>query len=140
MNTVDFREIKDIFNRYKKNIQIIEQECHNTVKGVDYSKVYIPSDKSVNHVEQLMIMYLINTEKAEREVRLVDLVYDYFSSDRDIELARLIDLRFRQGKPNWLAANGVYISERQAIRWLKKAYEKAFEIGREMNIFESKVT
>ena len=105
------------------------------VKGVSYDKIAIMTDKSRNSVEQLMITYLIDKEKIQREISLVDRVYDHFADDRDEELAKLIDLRFRHGSKHWKAANGVYISDRQALRWLERAYEKAEEIGLQMQIF-----
>lgn len=128
--------IKRIFNIYGHNVAQLRQLETPGVKGVSYDKIAVKTDKSRNTVEQLVIAYLIDKEKLEKEIALVDSVYEYFADDRDVELAELIDIRFRQGKPHWAAANGVYISDRQALRWLEKAYAKAEEIGKQMHIFE----
>lgn len=130
------KEIKRIFNSYGHNVAQLGQLELPGVKGVSYDKIAVMTDKSRNTVEQLMITYLIDKEKLEKEIALVDRVYEHFADDRDVELAELIDIRFRQGKPHWEAANGVYISDRQALRWLEKAYAKAEEIGMQMHIFE----
>ncbi|MBO5480159.1 MAG: hypothetical protein J6A63_03100 [Clostridia bacterium] len=130
------KEIKRIFNSYGHNVAHLGQLELPGIKGVSYDKIAVMTDKSRNTVEQLMITYLINKEKLEKEIALVDRVYEHFADDRDVELAELIDIRFRQGKPHWAAANGVYISDRQALRWLEKAYAKAEEIGMQMHIFE----
>lgn len=130
------KEIKRIFNSYGDNITKLRQlEIPGTQNG-SYDKISVMTDKSRNTVEQLMITYLIDKENLEKEIALVDRVYEHFADDRDAELAELIDIRFRQGKPHWAAANGVYISDRQALRWLEKAYAKAEEIGMQMRVFE----
>ena len=130
------KEIKRIFNSYGYNVAQMEQLDRPCIKGVSYDKIAVMTDKSRNTVEQLMITYLIDKEKLEKEIALVDRVYEHFADDRDVELAELIDLRFRQGKKHWMAANGVYISERQALRWLERAYVKAEEIGIQLHILE----
>lgn len=130
------KEIKRIFNSYGHNVAQLGQLESPGVKGVSYDKIAVMTDKSRNTVEQLMITYLIDKEKLEKEIALVDRVYEHFADDRDVELAKLIDLRFRRGKKHWQASNGVYISDRQGLNWLKKAYEKAEIIGIQMHIFE----
>ena len=130
------KEIKRIFNTYGHNVAQLGQLVPPGVKGVSYDKIAVMTDKSRNTVEQLMITYLIDKEKLEKEIALVDRVYEHFADDRDVELAELINIRFRLGNPHWAAANGVYISDRQALRWLEKAYAKAEEIGMQMHIFE----
>ena len=130
------KEIKRIFNSYRHNVAQLRQLEIPSIKGIAYDKIAVTSDKSANVVEQLMITYLIDKETIEKEILLVDSVYEHFADDRDMDLAELIDIRFRQGKPHWAAANGVYISDRQALRWLEKAYAKAEEIGLQMHIFE----
>ena len=130
------KEIKRIFNSYGHNVAQLGQLESPGVKGVSYDKIAVMTDKSRNTVEKLMITYLIDKEKLEKEIALVDRVYEHFADDRDVELAKLIDLRFRRGKKHWQASNGVYISDRQGLNWLKKAYEKAEFIGIQMHIFE----
>lgn len=129
------REIKRIFNSYGRNRALLRQLDAPGIQGVSYDKIAVKTDKSKNTAEQLIITYLLDKEKLERELALVDKVYEYFADDRDIELADLIDIRFRQGKWHWQAANGVFISDRQGIRWLEKAYEKAEEIAVQLHIF-----
>ncbi len=130
------KEIKRIFNSYGNNVAQLRQLELPVVNGVSYDKVAVKTDKSKNSVEQLMITYLIDKERLEKEIALVDRVYEHFADDRDIELAELIDIRFRQGKYHWQAVNGVYISDRQGLRWLEKAYSKAEEIANDINLFE----
>ncbi len=132
------KEIKRIFNSYGHNVAQLGQLERPGVKGVSYDKIAVMTDKSRNTVEQLTITYLIDKEKLEKEIALVDRVYDHFADDRDEELARLIDLRFRKGKKHWQASVGVFISDRQGLNWLKKAYEKADEIALQMHLFEKK--
>lgn len=129
------KEIKRIFNTYQRNVSQLRQLRLPTLQGVAYDKVAVKTDKSKNSVEQLMITYLIDKEKLEKEIALVDRVYEHFADDRDEELAELIDIRFRRGKKHWQAANGVYISDRQGFRWLEKAYVKAEEFGLKMGLF-----
>ena len=130
------KEIKRIFGHYGQNLAELRQLDAPDVKSVSYDKIAVKTDKSRNTVEQLVIAYLIDKERLEKEIALVDRVYEHFADDRDEELAKLIDLRFRQGKKHWQAANGVYISDRQGLNWLKKAYEKAEIFGIQMHIFE----
>lgn len=130
------KEIKRIFGHYGQNRTQLRQLERPGIKGVSYDKIAVQTDKSQNTVEQLMITYLIDREKIEKEIALVDKVYEFFADDRDSELATLIDIRFRKGKKHWQAVNGVYISDRQGLRWLEKAYLKAEEIAIEMHIFE----
>lgn len=129
------KEIKRIFNGYVNNVAKLKQLELPGVNGVSYDKISVMPDKSRNTAEQLMITYLIDKEKLEKEISLVDSVYKYFADDRDVELAELIDIRFRKGKYHWQAVNGVYISDRQGIRWLERAYAKAEEIGLQMHVF-----
>ena len=130
------KEIKRIFNSYGRNTAQLGQLALPGIKGVAYDKIAVMTDKGSNAVEQLIFTYLIDKERLEKEIALVDKVYEYFFDDRDVELAELIDIRFRHGKPHWVAANGVYISDRQALRWLEKAYAKAEEIGLQMHLLE----
>ncbi len=130
------KEIKRIFKNYERNVAHLRQIERPSITGISYDKIAVKTDKSRNSVEQLMITYLIDKEKLEKEIALVDKVYEHFADDRDEELARLIDLRFRQGKKHWQATNGVYISDRQGLNWLKKAYEKAEIFAIQMHIFE----
>ena len=129
------REIKRIFNSYLRNISQLRQLERPGLNGVAYDKISVVTDKSKNTVEQLIITYLIDKEKLEREIAVVDKVYEHFADDRDEELATLIDMRFRRGNPHWKAANGCYISDRQGLRWLERAYAKAEEIGEKLHIF-----
>lgn len=127
-------EIKRIFNSYVRNLSQLRQLTCPAIQGVAYDKVAVKTDKTQNSFEQLIITYLVDKEKLEKEILLVDRVYEHFADDRDVELAKLIDIRFRQGKKHWQAVNGVYISDRQGLRWLDKAYAKAEELSVEMNI------
>lgn len=129
------KEIKRIFGHYGQNLAELRQLDAPDVKSVSYDKIAVKTDKSKNTVEQLVIAYLIDKERLEKEIALVDRVYEHFADDRDRELAELIDIRFRQGEYHWQAANRIYISDRQGLRWLEKAYEKAEEIGLQMHIF-----
>lgn len=128
------KAIKRIFIRYRQNATQLRQLERPGIKAVAYDKVAVVANKSSNSVEQLMITYLIDREKLEREIALVDRIYEYYADDRDVELAELIDARFRNGKLHWKAANGCYISERQGLRWLDKAYHKAEEFAVKMGI------
>ena len=128
-------EIKRIFARYRINKSQLKQIELPGINGTSYDKIAVKTDKSKNNVEQLVITYLIEKEKIERELALVDMVYSFFADDRDEELAHLIDMRFRCGNPHWKAANGCYISDRQGLRWLERAYAKAEEIGEKLHIF-----
>ena len=129
------RKIKKIFVSYKENLVKLKQLLPPSLKGVDYNKVVVQTTKSNNANEQMLIIYLIQKEELEREIELVNKVYEYFADERDAELAHLIDVRFRQGKKHWQAVNNCFISERQGIRWLEMAYAKADDIGRQMHIF-----
>lgn len=129
------KEIRGIFERYRKNMREYEQLVLPTLKGVNYDKIAVQTDKSNNANEQLLINFLIDKEGIEKEIQLVDKVHDFYADDRDIELAHLIDIRFRHGKKHWQAVNEVYVSDRQGIRWLERAYEKAEEIGIALHIF-----
>lgn len=119
------KKIKRIFNSYVLNKSLLSQVEFPTIKGVAFDNISVKGDKSKNTSEQMVIKYLVDKEKLIQEIKLVDDVYEYFADDRDIELAHLIDFRFRQGNYHWKASNDCYISERQGIRWLEKAYEKA---------------
>ena len=130
------KTIKRIFCHYRQNKAQLKQLERPTIKSVAYDKISVQTDNSKNTTEQLIITYLIDKEKLEKEIALVDRVYEHFADDRDVELAELINIRFRRGKPHWVAANGVYISDRQALRWLEKAYVKAEEVALQMHIFE----
>lgn len=136
MTEARLKEIKRIFTSYGQNLAQLGQLELPSVKGVSYDKIAVMTDNSKNAVEQLMITYLIDKEKLEKEIALVDRVYSYFADDRDVELAELIDMRFRKGKYHWQATNGVYISDRQGLRWLEKAYSKAEEFAIQMHILE----
>ncbi len=136
MTEARLKEIKRIFNSYGQNLAQLGQLELPGVKGVSYDKIAVMTDNSKNAVEQLMITYLIDKEKLEKEIALVDKVYLYFADERDVELAELIDMRFRKGKYHWQATNGVYISDRQGLRWLEKAYKKAEEFAIQMHILE----
>ena len=129
------KEIKRIFNSYKRNVSQLRQLTLPTLQGVAYDKVAVKTDKSKNSFEQLVFTYLIDKEKIEKEIALVDRVYEHFADDRDEELARLIDLRFRKGEKHWQASNDVFISDRQGLHWLRRAYEKADEIALQMHLF-----
>ena len=137
MTEARLREIKPIFSRYRFNKSQLGQIESPSLNGTAYDKIAVKTDKSKNSVEQLVITYLIEKEKLEKEIALVDTVYCFFADDRDEELATLIDMRFRQGNPHWKAANGCYISDRQGLRWLEKAYEKAEEFGERLHIFSA---
>jgi hypothetical protein len=128
------RKIKRIFSSYKTNLLRLRQLIPPSIQGVAYDKVVVQTTKSNNANEQSIIVYLIQKEELEREIELVNKVYEYFADERDEELAHLIDVRFRQGKKHWQSANACYISDRQGIRWLERAYEKAEDIGRELHI------
>jgi hypothetical protein len=126
--------LKKIFYSYGKNkaqLRVLFPPC--CLQGVDYSKVVVKSSPG-NGVENSIVSYLLDKERLEREVQLVDRVYDFFADERDEELATLIDVRFRRGKPLWKASTEQCVSERQAIRWMHKAYAKAEEIAVEMGI------
>ena len=128
------KAIKRIFTRYRQNATQLKQLERPGLKAVAYDKVAVVTDKSSNSVEQLMITYLIDREKLEKEIALVDRIYEYYADDRDVELAELIDARFRNGNLHWKAANSCYISDRQGLRWLDKAYHKAEEFAAKMGI------
>ena len=85
------KEIKRIFNSYGHNVAQLGQLELPGIKGVSYDKIAVMTDKSRNTVEQLMITYLIDKEKLEKEIALVDRVYEHFADDRDEELAKLIE-------------------------------------------------
>lgn len=128
-----YRRLKKIFYSYGKNkaqLRILFPPC---MQGVDYSKVVVKSSPG-NGVENQITAYISDKERIEREVLLVDRVYDFFADERDEELAKLIDTRFRRGKPMWNASNECAVSERQAIRWMHRAYAKAEEIAVELKI------
>lgn len=135
MTEEHLREIKRIFGQYKQNITQLKQLTLPSIRGVSYDNIAVQTDKSKNVAEQLMITYLIDKERLEKEIALVDRVHAYFADDRDPELASLIDIRFRQGKYHWQAVNETYVSDRQGLRWLEKAYKKAEEIGLQLHIF-----
>ena len=130
-------KIRRIFELYRMNKSMLAQVELPGINGTAYGGVSVKTDKSKNTVEQLVITYLIEKEKLEKEVALVDMVYNFYADDRDTELATLIDLRFRRGTPHWKASNGVYISDRQGLRWLEKAYAKAEEFCDKLHIFEA---
>jgi hypothetical protein len=94
----------------------------------------VQTDKTKNANEQIIISYLIDKERIAREIEVVDKVHDYFADDRDTELAELIDMRYRKGLPHWKASNGCFVSDRQGLRWLERAYEKAEEIASRFGI------
>ena len=135
MTEARLREIKRIFARYRINKSQLKQIELPGINGTSYDKIAVKTDKSKNNVEQLVITYLIEKEKIERELALVDMVYSFFADDRDEELAHLIDIRFREGRPHWKAVNDCFISDRQGLRWLEKAYSKADEFGEKLHIF-----
>ena len=133
--TIDrYKKLKRIFNSYRKNkaqLRILFPPC---MQGLDYSKIRVKSSNAGTHIEDTVVSYLADKERLEREVELVDRVYYFFADERDEDLALLIDARFRCGKPMWNASNECCVSERQAIRWMHKAYAKAEEVARELNI------
>ena len=135
MNEERLNKIKKIFRNYKQNVVKLRNLVPPSIKGVEYDKVVVQTSKSNNAIEQMMIVYLIQKEEIERDVELVNKVYEYFADERDEELAHLIDLRFRQGRKHWKSVNSCYISERQGQRWLNKAYSKANDVGQQLHIF-----
>ena len=131
-----YKKLKRIFCSYGKNkaqLRVLFPPC---MQSVDYSRVVVKSSHC-NGVETQIVSYISDKERIEREVLLVDRVYDFFADERDEELAKLIDVRFRRGRPMWDASNECAVSERQAIRWMHKAYNKAEEIAVELNILSS---
>ena len=135
MTETRLKELRRIFSSYTKNKMQLRQLTAPTLSAVAYDKLAIMTDKSRNSPEQLMLTYLIDKDTLSREIELVDKVYEHFADERDEELAALIDVRFRNGKKHWQAANAVYISDRQALHWLEKAYAKAEEVAEELHIF-----
>lgn len=127
-------KIKKIFQNYSKNVTALNQLERPGINGPTYGPFAGRSDSRRNGVEQMVIAYLIDKEKIEKEIAVVDKTYSFFADDRDVELASLIDLRYRKGCYHWQAVDGVYISDRQGIRWLEKAYEKAEEIALQLHI------
>lgn len=134
MRTERYKKLKRIFNNYGKNkaqLRILFPPC---MQGINYSNIRVKSSNSDNSVEDTVVSYLADKGKIEKEIELVDRVHDFFADERDEELANLIDTRFRRGKPLWTASVECCVSERQAIRWMHKAYAKAEEIAIELNL------
>jgi hypothetical protein len=128
-----YKKLKRIFCSYGKNkaqLRVLFPPC---MQGVDYSKVVVKSSHC-NGVGNQIISYISDKDRIEREVLLVDRVYNFFADERDEDLAKLIDVRFRRGKTMWNACNECAVSERQAIRWMHRAYAKAEEIAVELKI------
>ena len=129
------KTIRKIFNSYGRNKAQLRQLSLPGLSAVAYDQPAIMTDKSKNTAEQLILTYLIDKAQLQREIELVDKVYEHFADERDEELAELIDIRFRQGRKHWQASNEVYISDRQALHWLEKAYAKAEEVAEMLHIF-----
>lgn len=135
MTETRLKEIRRIFNHYTRNKARLKALSLPGLSAIAYDKPAIMTDKSVNVEEERLIDYLAEKERLEKELALVDRVYEHFADERDEELAVLIDVRFRKGKKHWQAANAVYVSDRQALHWLEKAYAKAEKVADELHIF-----
>lgn len=134
MRNERYRKLKKIFYNYGKNMAQLRILFPPCMQGVDYTRIVVKSGISENGIENTIVSYISDKERLQREVSLVDRVHDFFADERDEELANLIDTRFRRGKPLWTASAECCVSERQAIRWLNKAYKKAEEIALELNL------
>ena len=130
------KTIKRIFRSYQRNKSQLRQLVRPGLTGITYDKIVIKADASKNVPEQMIMTYLIDKDKLEREIRLVDVVYDWYADDRDRDIAALIDIRFRAGQYHHKATCGVYVSDRQGYRWLDEVYKKANELGERLKIFE----
>lgn len=136
MKEESLREIKEIFRRYRQNKQQLAGLCAPELQAVAYDKIAVKTDKSVNAQEERMLAYLQKKQRLEKEIALVDRLYDYYADERNEELAKLIDLRFRQGKYHWQAVSVLYVSDRQGFRLLDEAYKKAVSIAVQLHVLK----
>ena len=81
-----------------------------------------------------MVAYLQQKQRLEQEIALVDRLYEYYADERNEELAKLIDLRFRQGKFHYQAVSSLYVSDRQGFRLLDEAYKKAIGLAEQLQM------
>lgn len=128
------REIKEIFRRYRQNKQQLAGLSMPSLQAVAYDKIAVKTDKSVNAQEERMVAYLQQKQRLEQEIALVDRLYEYYADERNEELAKLIDLRFRQGKFHYQAVSSLYVSDRQGFRLLDEAYKKAIGLAEQLQM------
>lgn len=135
MKTGRFIFLKKAFRNYRQNKKAYAAYPFPYVRGVDYSKPRIDTDRTQIPAEQMVLSMIDKKSDLEKAIKLVEETLRWFELE-GYGRERYIKYRLIDGMSGLVACDKIGIDERTGRRWQRDVFEKAERIGEELGVFK----